>query len=133
LNRFRKISEPADKELKFFTTKTFVTNHSKLLVGDPRSGKNLSGIPAPDPGVKKAADPESSPATLKCCKYLRKLFHSKRGSRVGPGRIMVKILFISSAEKPSMWMQNNDSGEGGDKTILQSNNMTRAADPYLFI
>jgi hypothetical protein len=101
-----------------------VNKLSEILVGDPGSRKNLSWIPALDPGVKKAADPESSPATLKCCKYLRKVFHSKRGRRVGPGRIMVKILFISSAENPQ-WMQNNDSGEGGDKTILQSINMVQ--------
>jgi hypothetical protein len=46
-------------------TQEIVTKLSKIWVGDPGSGENLSQIP--DPGVKKALDPGS--ATLITLKY----------------------------------------------------------------
>jgi hypothetical protein len=50
--------------IELFSQK-IVTKLSKIWVWDPRSGirKNLFRIP--DPGVKKAPDPGSGPATLK--------------------------------------------------------------------
>jgi hypothetical protein len=47
--------------IELFTQK-IVTKLSKIWVWDPGSGKNLFRIP--DPGVKRAPDPESGSTTL---------------------------------------------------------------------
>jgi hypothetical protein len=44
-----------NKELKHFLPKIYESG-----IRDPRSGKNLSQIPDPDSGVKKALDPGSA-------------------------------------------------------------------------
>jgi hypothetical protein len=50
------------KRIKELFTQKIVNKLSKIWVWDPGSGKNLFRIP--DPGIKKAPDPESGPATL---------------------------------------------------------------------
>jgi hypothetical protein len=51
------------KIIELFTQK-IVNKLSKIRVWDPGSGKNLFRIP--NPGVKKAPDPRSGSATLRC-------------------------------------------------------------------